>query len=153
MWEAFVNLMSNPMMQQALATGGQGLDPKGVGGALGGMVNQNLAAQNYQKWMKNLLAEGGQMKMDGKGMTLNVPTSALGQGGFGGLGIGEPGLYGGAKHTPSLADSIPAGDMTTIQPYGGASATQGAGQGSNLAMTMMRNFLTGGQGLGFRQAS
>jgi len=146
MWEAFVNLMSNPMMQQALATGGQGLDPKGVGGALGGMVNQNLAAQNYQKWMKNLLAEGGQMKMDGKGMTLNVPTSALGQGGFGGLGIGNPGSYGGAGQTPTP-------DMTTIQPYGGASATQGAGQGSNLAMAMMRNFLTGGQGLGFRQAS
>jgi len=144
MWEALTNLMNNPMMQQFLASAGQGLDPQGVGGALGGAVQQNISAQNYQKWLKEMLAGGGQVKMDGKGMTLNVPTSALSQGGFGGLGIGNPTAYGGAKPGAS--------DMTTIQPYGGQPAQSGPSQGSNLATTMMRQFL-GGQGLGFRPAS
>lgn len=107
------------MFLQFLASAGQDIS-QGTGGAhTANAVNQNISSQNYMKLLSSMLGgdipDGGKLTMDKDGMKLNVPKTALGQGGFGGLGMGNPGSYGGQ----GMGGNQMGGGMTQINPYGG----------------------------------
>ena len=84
----FSSIFQNKAFLQALGTLGAGLDPQGVGGVLGNLSNSWIAAKNQSKMigdqkgmLQQLLAGGGNLSMDGKGMKLFVPNTDASAGG------------------------------------------------------------------------
>ena len=73
----FGQLFSNPLILQLMSSMGASLDPEGPAGKLNQMNQQWIQTQNYRKMMQKMLAGGGKVTMDGKGTTINIPTSAL----------------------------------------------------------------------------
>jgi len=114
----FINqLFQNKLFLQYLSGAGADIGAGGTGlQAANKITQENIGAQNmaqlFSKMLGGEIPDGGKVTMDKDGMKLNVPSSALGQGGFGGLGIGNPGSY-----TPD-----PNAGMKTIYPYGAPTA-------------------------------
>lgn len=144
------NLFKNKMFLQMLAASGQGIAAgEGVGPRLGGVVQQNIAAQSYAKQqdrylkiLQSMLAgeqipEGGKLTMDSKGMSISVPKLAMEAGGeisTGGAGGGGVGPGAGLSSevmkiiNPSLGllGDISAADLAGLTPQDLQSALSSA---------------------------
>lgn len=101
--------MPNPLENQMLlyylsgiggALGGEG----SVASAIGGITQQQIQTQNFQKLLKTLLAGGGKFSMDKEGVNLKAPTSA-----FRDTDLAIPGAD----------DSLSSGGFSTGIPYKG----------------------------------
>ena len=122
-----LDLINNPMFQQFLSAAGGAMDPKGLAGGLDRVNQQQISTKNFAQMLSQILGNaptGFKMSGDKDNFKINVPTAALGEGGFAGVGIGNPGSYGGETGKP-------AGDTTTVQPYGPGGGGGGEGGGSN----------------------
>jgi len=121
------NLFQNKMFLQFLSAAGQDVSAgRPPGQALGGAVQQNIASQNFSKLMAGILKgnvpEGGSMKVDSKGFSLNLPKETLNMEDFDPLGRNatpqpQPQPGAGTPTTPGLSlaqqgSSLPASGTT-----------------------------------------
>jgi hypothetical protein len=104
------------------------------------MITGQIQSKNYANLLRQMLAGGGKLSMDAENVNIKAPVSALGQGGFGGLGIGNPGSYipGGTK-TNTTNISAPASAAGISQPV-----SQTGMQGQNLNINQLFQSLLGG---------
>ena len=126
------SLASNKLLLQYLSAAGQDI---GAGKPLGANINavtqQNIAAQNYAKLLKNMLAGGGKLTLDKDNINIKAPVGALQGGGQTGSTSSVPGaempnersLVGGGPSTTnvpqssdSVLSSLLSGNIDSINP-------------------------------------
>lgn len=137
----FSKLMQNPdLLSYMSALGGQlGGGEGSVPGALDKMTQQMISAQQFRSLLGEWLGGGAKLTMDKDMVDIKVPQSALGEGGFAGLGIGNPGSYTGAQTQGTATQQVPAsaaGTQTQTQPQ---QIQGGLGNLQNMLMMQMLN--------------
>jgi len=147
MWEGMAKFLQNPATQYAMASMGQALDPQGVGAGLGGMVKQNIQAQNKMKLIQQMLSggkipKGGQILTKEDGITIKLPT--LEQGEFSGNPSNDMTLQPSSTQQSSgmnqgIAQGLNQGGLSTQGPQ------------NNQVSALMKMLLGGGgtSGMGF----
>ena len=121
------SLAGNKLLLQYLSAAGQDIGAgKPIGANVHAVTQQNIAAQNYSKLLKTLLAGGGKVTADKDNITIKHPVNALGGGQTG--GTATPGAEGPADRSltaptvPKETDSTSAltnmltGNLDTVNP-------------------------------------
>lgn len=126
------------LLTMLMAGAGASIDPDTA--PLSNMIIGQIQSKNYANLLRQMLAGGGKLSMDAENVNIKAPVSALGQGGFGGLGIGNPGSYIPRGTKANLANiSVPTSAAGISQPV-----SQTGMQGQNLNINQLFQSLLGG---------
>jgi len=77
LFEKFGKFMSDPNIVMAMGTLAQGIDPKGVGGALGGLSKQMTGAKSKANLLQRLLGDNGTSSGITGGQLMSQPSELL----------------------------------------------------------------------------